>query len=229
MPAPLTTAPASALIGPSRLLVLAVVPLVAFMALAHLTVEGDSASSMTQAQVDERAAQWIIVAALWVLPVGVAGVGFALIAARLGRRTVLPLAAAGLALLTAHVAAQAALVWFDDSRTLADSTYYSVAILASLLGWWAIDALAGLTCLHLSRHTRARKTSLAVGVATILFLLLEVAIYLPALVGGAELHDTIGLPPMLLPFLWAVLGVKLRRDATAGTSRSERRSENAHA
>ena len=201
------TRPATTLAGPARLLLLALVPLVAFMALAHTTVEGSSASSMTPAQVDERAVQWIIVAVLWVLPVAVAAVVFAVIAVRLGRAGFLrPLAGLGVALLVAHVVAQVTVVWFDDSTTLADSTYYSLAILLSLLGWWAVDVVAALTCLRLFKRRLAPKTSVVVGVVTILFLLLEVAVYLPALVGGEELHDTIGLPPMLLPVLWAILG-----------------------
>ena len=208
---------ASAPAGACRLLVLAIVPLVAFMALAHTTIEGSSASSMTPADVDERAAQWIIVAVLWVLPVALAGVAFAIIAARLGGRVPpAALTGLGLALLAAHVATQATVVWSDDSTTLADSTIYSLAILLSLLGWWVIDLVAALTCLRLYKSRLAPKTSMTVGVLTILFLLGEVAVYLPALVGSAELHDTIGLPPMLLPVLWAILGgVLLRTRARA--------------
>jgi len=215
----LTRSSATVPAGVSRLLVLAIVPLVAFMALAHTTIEGSSASSMTPAQVDERAAQWIIVAVLWVLPVALAGVAFVVIAARLGGGIpVWPLAGAGIALLAAHVVAQVAVVWFDDSSTLADSINYSLAILLSLWGWWAVDVVAALTCLRLYKRRLAPRTAMVVGVLTILFLFVEVAVYLPALVGSAELHDTIGLPPMLLPVLWAVLGGVLWRGRTRATT-----------
>jgi hypothetical protein len=211
--ADLTARAATAPTRAPRLLVLAIVPLIAFMALAHTTIEGDSASTMTPAQLDDRAAMWIIVAILWVLPVVLAGIAFATLASELDPGSSLrPLAGVGIALLACHVVAQAAVVAFDDSRTLADSTTYAVAILLSLLGWWVIDVVAALTCLRLYRSRgAARKTSGVVGVLTALFLLLEIAVYLPALVGSQELHDTIGLPPMLLPLLWAVLGGVLWR------------------
>lgn len=196
-----------------RLLVLALVPLVAFMALAHTTIEGDSASTMTPAQVDEQAAWWIVVAVLWVMPVVMAGIAFAILSADLpGRLPLRPLVALGVALLVAYVLAQVAVVAVDDSRTLADSTTFAVAILLSLLGWWVVDLVAALTCLRLFRRGGvARRTAGVVGSLTALFLLLEIAVYLPALAGGAELHDTVGLPPMVLPALWAVLGGVLWR------------------
>lgn len=50
-----------------------------------------------------------------------------------------------------------------------------------------------------------------IGAVTALFVVGEVAIYLPSLLGDAALHDTVGLPPMLLPVLWAVLGGVLWR------------------
>jgi hypothetical protein len=207
--APGYTAPIQA----PRLLVLALAPLIAFMTLAHTIVEGDSASTMTPTQLDERAALWIVVAVLWVLPVVIAGVAFAAIASTFDGGTRLRLLAGfGVALLAGHVAAQAALIVLHDTRTLAHSTTYALAILLSLVGWWVIDVVAALTCLQLFRRGgSARKTSAVVGVVTGLFLLLEIAVYLPALVGRGELHDTIGLPPMLLPIIWAVLGGVLWR------------------
>ena len=70
------TGPSIASVGPSRLLVAALVPLVAFMALAHITVVGDSAGSMTPSQIGDRAVQWILLAAFWVLPVALAAIAF---------------------------------------------------------------------------------------------------------------------------------------------------------
>lgn len=196
-----------------RLLVLALVPLVAFMALAHTTIEGDSASTMTPAQVDDRAVWWIVVAVLWVLPVVMAAIAFAMLAPGLpGRVPLRPVATVGVALLVGYVLAQVVVLALDDSRTLADSTTFATAVLLSLLGWWVTDLVAALACLRLHRRGgAARRTAAFVGTLTALFLLLEIAIYLPALAGGAELHDTVGLPPMLLPVLWAVLGGVLWR------------------
>lgn len=213
MPTDLTARTETHSLRASRLLVLAIAPLIAFMALAHTTIEGDSASTMTPGQVDDRAALWIIVAILWVLPVVLAALAFTSLSSQLDQGASLrPLAGAGIALLAAHVVAQAAVLVFDDSQTLADSTTYAVAILLSLLGWWITDVVAAATCLRLYRRRgAARITSAVVGVLTGLFLLLEVAVYLPALVGDQELHDTIGLPPMLLPILWAILGGVLWR------------------
>jgi hypothetical protein len=208
--------PAPSLARPARLLLFALLPLVAFMAMAHTTVVGDSAAEMTAAQVDERALQWIAVAVLWMLPAALAAVAFTAIAARLGRGgQVKPLAGLGIALLVAYVAAQAGVVWIDDAEVLAESSLLALAILLSLLGWWAIDVVAVLTCLRLFKSKVAPKTALVIGVLTALFLVLEVAVYLPALIGGQELHETVGLPPMALPVLWAILGGVLWRKAQA--------------
>ncbi|WP_410793311.1 hypothetical protein [Kribbella sp. C-35] len=202
------------LAGPARLLVIALVPLVAFMAMAHTTVVGDAASDMTAAQVDERALPWITVAVLWILPIALAAVAFTAIAARLGRGSaVKPLAVLGVVLLMAYVVAQACVVWIDSAAALADSSWLAAAILLSLLGWWSVDVAAVLTCRHLFKHKVAPRTALVIGILTAAFLLLEIAIYLPALVGGQELQDTVGLPPMLLPALWAILGGVLWRQS----------------
>jgi len=204
--------PATSLAQPARLLLAALIPLVVFMATAHLTVVGDSAGEMTAAQVDERALPWIAVAVLWMLPAAMAGVAFKAIAAWLGRGgPVKPLATVGIALLVTYVAAQAGVVWLDDAEVLAESSLLALAILLSLLGWWAIDLAAVLICLRLFKSKVAPRTALVVGILTALFLVLEVAVYLPALIGGQELHATVGLPPMALPVLWAVLGGVLWR------------------
>lgn len=208
--------PATSLARPAQLLLLALIPLVAFMALAHVTVVGGSAAEMTAAQVDERALPWIAVAVLWMLPAAFAAVAFTAIAARLGRgRPVKLLAGLGIALLVAYVAAQAGVVWIDEAETLAESSLLALAILLSLLGWWAIDVAAVLTCLRLYQSKMAPRTALVIGVLTTLFLVLEVAVYLPALIGGQELHATVGLPPMVLPALWAILGGVLWRKTQA--------------
>ena len=199
--------PATSLARPARLLLFALLPLVAFMAMAHTTVVGNSAGEMTADQVDERALPWIAVAVLWVLPVVLAAVAFTIVGARFVR----PLAIAGVAFLVAYVAAQAGVVWIDDAEALAESSWLALAILLSLLGWWSIELAAILTCLQLFKSRVAPKAALVIGVLTALFFLLEVAVYLPALVGGQELHETVGLPPMVLPGLWAVLGGVLWR------------------
>jgi hypothetical protein len=201
--------PATSLARPANLLLLALLPLVAFMALAHVTVVGGSAVEMTAAQVDERALQWMAVAVLWTLPSAFAAVAFTAIAP--GSRAVRLLAGLGIALLIAYVVAQAGLVWIDKAETLAESSWLPLAILLSLLGWWAIDVAAVLTCLGLYRSNVAPKAALVIGILTVLFLVLEVAVYLPALIGSQELNATVGLPPMVLPVLWAILGGVLKR------------------
>lgn len=201
--------PATSLARPANLLLLALLPLVAFMALAHVTVVGGSAVEMTAAQVDERALQWMAVAVLWTLPSAFAAFAFTAIAP--GSRAVRLLAGLGIALLIAYVVAQAGLVWIDKAETLAESSWLPLAILLSLLGWWAIDVAAVLTCLSLYRSKVAPKAALVIGVLTVLFLVLEVAVYLPALIGSQELNATVGLPPMVLPALWAILGGVLKR------------------
>ncbi len=188
---------------PAGLLLIALVPLVAFMGLAHLTVVG-SAGAMTAAQVDARALPWMAVAVLWIAPVTLAAFAFRAIAGGVVRL----LAATGIGLSAAYVVAQAAVVWIDRAERLAESSLLPLAILLSLLAWWAVDVAAVVTCLRLSKNSR---TALVIGVLTGLFLVLEVAIYLPALIGGQKLIDTVGLPPMVLPVLWAVLGWSLRR------------------
>jgi hypothetical protein len=204
--------PAASLARPARLLLIALLPLVVFMATAHLTVVGDSAGGMTAAQVDERALPWIAVAVLWMLPAAIAGIAFTAVAERFGRGgPVKPLASLGIFLLVAYVAAQAGVVWIDDADVLAESPLLALAILLSLLGWWAIDLAAVLTCLRLFRSKVAPRAALVIGILTALFLVLEVAVYLPALIGGQELHATVGLPPMVLPVIWAVLGGVLWR------------------
>lgn len=122
-----------------------------------------------------------------------------------------PIAFLGIFLLVAYVAAQAGVVWIDDSALLADSPLLALAILLSLLGWWAIDLAAVLTCLRLFKSKVAPRTALVIGILTAPFLVLEVAVYLPALIGSQELHATVGLPPMALPVMWAVLGGVLWR------------------
>jgi len=211
------TGPSVAAVGPARLLVAALVPLVAFMAMAHVTIVGDSAGSMTPSQIGDRTVQWILVACFWVLPVILAAIAFMRIATLLGAGSVIrPLAFVGIVLLVAHVVAQAAVIWFVDTPTLGGSALYAFAILVSLLGWWAVDIVALLTCRELFRAKVVPRAALVIGLLTGLLLVLEVVIYVPALVGGSELHDTIGLPPMLLPLLWAVLGAILWRK-TAST------------
>lgn len=210
------TGPSIAAVGPGRLLVAALIPLVAFMAMAHTTVVGDSAGSMTPSQVGDRAVQWILVACFWVLPVILAAIAFTQLATHLEAGSLIRLLAfVGIVLLIAHVVAQAGVIWFVDSPTLGDSPLYASAILISLLGWWAVDIVALLTCRELFRAKVAPTAALVIGLLTGLFLVLELVIYVPALVGGKELHDTIGLPPMLLPLLWAVLGAILWRKAAS--------------
>jgi hypothetical protein len=204
--------PATNLVRPARLLLIALVPLVAFMAMAHTTVVGNSAGEMNAAQVDDRALRWMIVAVLWILPVVLGAVAFSAITAG---RAVKVLATVGIALLIAYVAAQAAVVWIDDTYLIADSSWFALAMLLSILGWWAIDLAAVLTCLHLFRTKVVPRTALVIGILTAVLTLLEVAIYLPALLGAQELHATVGLPPMLLPVLWAILGGVLWRNRTA--------------
>jgi hypothetical protein len=127
-----------------------------------------------------------------------------------------PLACLGIALLVLHVAAQAGVVWVDQAKVLADSSLLALAILLSLLGWWAVDVAAVLTCVRLFKGRVAPRTALVVGVLTAIFLVLEAAVYLPALIGGQKLHETVGLPPMVLPLLWAILGgVLWRKQALA--------------
>ena len=211
------TGPSIAAAGPGRILVAALIPLVAFMAMAHTTVVGDSAGSMTPSQVGDRAVQWILVACFWVLPVILAAIAFTRLATLLEAGSLIRLLAfVGIVLLFAHVVAQAGVIWFVDSPTLGDSSLYAFAILVSLLGWWAVDVAAVLTCRELLRAKAASTAALVIGLLTGLFFVLELVIYVPALVGGKELHDTIGLPPMLLPLLWAVLGAILwRKTASA--------------
>ena len=210
------TGPSIAAVGPARMLVAALVPLVAFMAMAHVTIVGDSAGSMTPSQIGDRTVQWILVACLWVLPVILAAIAFMRIATLLGAGSVIrALALVGIVLLVGNVAAQTAVIWFVDAPTLGDSTLYAFAILVSLLGWWAVDIVALLTCRELFRANVVPRAALVIGLMTGLLLVLEVVIYVPALVGGSELYKTIGLPPMLLPLLWAALGAILWRKADA--------------
>lgn len=210
------TGPSIASVGPSRLLVAALVPLVAFMALAHITVVGDSAGSMTPSQIGDRAVQWILLAAFWVLPVALAAIAFMQLATLLQTGgTIRLLAVVGIVFLLAHVVAEAGVIWFVESPTLGDSSLYAFAILLSLLGWWVVDVAAVLTCRELFRAKVVPRPALIIGLITGLLLVLELVVYVPALVGGKELHDTIGLPPMLLPLLWAVLGAILWRKAAS--------------
>jgi hypothetical protein len=204
--------PAPTMVRPARLLLLALLPLVAFMAMAHTTVVGNSAGEMTAAQVDDRALPWLVVAVLWILPVVLAALAFAALAPG---RAVKVLTGVGIVLLIAYVAAQAGVVWIDDAGVLADSSWLALAMLLSLLGWWATDVAAVLTCLHLFRTKVVPRTALVIGILTGVLTLLEVAIYLPALVGAQKLHETVGLPPMLLPVLWAVVGGMLWRREVA--------------
>lgn len=205
--------------GPGRLLVVALVPLVAFMAMAHTTIVGQTAASMTPAQVGDRAVQWMVVACLWVLPVILAAIAVTRLATILGSSSpVRPLAAVGIVLLVAYVAAQVGVVWFVDSPTLADSSVFALAILLSLLGCWAVDVAALLTCRQLFRARLAPRAALVIGLLSALLIVIEVAVYLPALVGSQELHETVGLPPMLLPLLWAILGGILWKEGASALS-----------
>jgi hypothetical protein len=203
----IATSQSTQVAGPGRILFAAFVPVVPFMALAHTTVVGETAASMTPAQLGERTVQWMGVSILWVLPVLLAAVAFILLTTLLGSNTAArPLAVAGIALLLGYVATQVALVWFVDAATLADGPVYAVGILLSLLGWWAVALGAVLTCRQLFRAQLAPRAALVIGLLTALLFVIEVAVYLPALVGDQELHETVGLPPMLLPLLWAILG-----------------------
>ncbi|HSV39195.1 MAG TPA: hypothetical protein VLI04_10570 [Nocardioidaceae bacterium] len=186
---------------------MALAPVVVFMAMAHTTIEGESAAEMTPSQVTDRFLPWVLVALFWALPVALAALAFV----RIDRRRPVRLAAgAGIVLLAGYVVAQAGIAAID-SATLGDSQLFAFAILLSLLGWWSVDLAAILTCAGLHRSGIVTRTALVVGILTALLVVVEVAVYLPALVGEATLHDTIGLPPMALPILWAVLGGALWR------------------
>jgi hypothetical protein len=204
--------------GPGRLLVVALIPVIAFMMMAHITIVGGTAASMTPAEIHDRAPQLLIVSCLWVLPAILAAIAFTRLATILGSSSMLrPLAAIGVVFLVAHVAAQVWVVWFVDSPTLADTSVYALTILLSLLGWWAVDLAALLTCLRLFQARLAPRAALVIGVLSGLLFVIEVAVYLPALVGSQELHDTIGLPPMLMPLLWAILGAILWKKGASDT------------
>lgn len=203
--------PVTSLARPARLLLIALVPLAAFMAMAHTTVVGASAGEMTAAQVDERALRWMATAVLWILPVVLAAIAFTTMESWLGGRAVRRLAVVGTGFLIAYVAAQAGVVWIDGADALAGSSWFALGMLLSLLGWWSIDLAAMITCLHLFKNKVIPRTALVIGLLTAVLTVLEVAIYLPALAGARELHETVGLPPMLLPALWAVLGGVLWR------------------
>lgn len=208
--------PASRLVGPGRLLVSALVPLALFMVGAHFTVVGATSARMSPDQVADRAMPWVLVAVLWVTPVVMAAAAFSRIAVTLAAGTISSpvartLAATGIVLLVGYVAGQVVLVITVATPEVGDSGIFAAAVLLSLLGWWLVDVVALLGCWTLVRARIMRRTALVVGVLTALALLLEVAIYFPALVGDAQLRDTVGLPPMLLPVLWALLGWRLWR------------------
>ncbi len=195
-----------------RLLLLAMIPLVAFMATAHLTVEGPTAGGMTAGQARDRAFAWVLVAILWVLPVVLAAFAFRRLASGgVAGRRVRILSAVGVALLVGHVVVQSAVLGMDQDQKLGGTTTYAASILLSLLGWWAVDVAAVVTCLWLARKGPARRTATVIGPLSALLTIFEVVVYLPALVGEATLHQTVGLPPMILPILWAILGGVLLR------------------
>ncbi|WP_433018981.1 hypothetical protein [Kribbella sp. CA-294648] len=200
---------------PAWLFLVALVAVVAFVVTANATIVADSAGEMTAAQVEDRALQWIVMAVLWMLSAALGAVAFMAIAARLGgSRPVTVLARVGKVILLAYVAAQAGVVWIDDAEVLGDSSWLALAILLSLLGWWLIVVAAILTCRRLFQSRVAPRTALVIGVLTALYVVLEVAVYLPALIGEQELHETMALPSIVPPVLWAILGgVLLRKQA----------------
>ena len=51
------------------------------------------------------------------------------------------------------------MVWIDRAETLAESSLLPLAILLSLLAWWAVDVAAVITCLRLSKDKVVPKTA----------------------------------------------------------------------
>jgi hypothetical protein len=202
---------------PAWLLILTLPAFIVFLGVATVTVAAQtdaSSAELTLAQLNELGIVWVAVHLLWVTPPLLAAVGLALLA-RTWRMphatavTILGWAAGALAL--AYLVVQLLAFGFDGD-TWGDSPLYPLGVALSVaLGWFGTLPATILVSVALARRGVARMTALTVAVLVALYVVFELLVYLPVLFGSASLAETAGLPPFLLGFFWAVLGIGLLR------------------
>ncbi len=197
---------------PAWLLVLSLPAFVAYVVLALATIATkveETAAELTPTQLSDLGASWVALHLLWALPSVLAALGLSRISSLLHLRhasVVRILAGAALVLAVAYFVVQLFAPRFDGSAW-GDSPLYGTGVILSLAAGWAGTLPATiLVALALASRGVARRSMWAVAVVTSLYLVVELLVYLPALLGSATLADTVGLPPFLLGIVWAALG-----------------------
>ncbi len=197
---------------PAWLLVLTLPAYVAYLVLAVATIATKveaSSAELTPTQVSDLGPSWVALHLLWMLPSVLAAVGLTQIASRGQLRhagVVRALAGVAIVLSAAYLVVQLLAFGFDG-QTWGDSRLYGVGVVLSLAVAWAGTLPATiLVAVAFARRAVARRSMWAVAAVTLLYFVVEVLTYLPALLGSPTLADTVGLPPFLLGFVWAVLG-----------------------
>jgi hypothetical protein len=197
---------------------------VAFLALAGATIATQtdaSAAELTTAQLRDLGASWVALHLLWVTPALLAAAGLVLTARTWGlprAGTVTALAWATAAFALAYLTVQM-LAFGADGATWGDSGLYPLGVASSLaMGWFGTLPATILVSLDLARRGVARRTAWTVAALAGLYLVLELLVYLTVLFGSATLEETAGLPPFLLGFFWAALGVGLLRSRVSSSA-----------
>ena len=182
------------------------------VAVTTLATRVDSTSAeLTPSELSDLGVAWVALHMLWMTPPVLAAIALLLIARRLrldvaGPVTVL----SGIALVLAAAYLVPQLLAFGvEADTWGDSPLYAVGVVLSLsVGWVGVLPGTVLVARGLARRGVSPKACWTVVVATGLYLLLELPIYLPAL-GEPTLAETTGPPPFLLGFLLALLGLRV--------------------
>lgn len=209
---------------PAWLLILTLPTFIVFLAVATVTVAAQtdgSSAELTPVQLNELGFGWAAVHLLWIAPSLLAAVGLALLARtwRMPRATTVTiLAGSAVVFAFANLVVQLFAFGFDGD-TWGDSPLYPSGIALSIaIGWFGTLPATILVSVALARRGVARITAWTVAVLVALYFVFELLVYLPALFGSASLAETAGLPPFLLGFFWAALGIGLLRSRVSSSA-----------
>ena len=197
---------------PAWLLVLTLPTFVGYLVLAVATIATKvetSSAELTPGQLSELGPSWVALHLLWIAPSVLAAAGLTQLASRAQLRhagVVRTLACLAVVLSAAYLVVQLLAFGFDGENW-GDSRLYGAGVVLSLAVSWSGTLPATiLVAVALASRGVARRAMWAVAAVILLYLVVELLTYLPALVGSPTLADTVGLPPFLLGILWAVVG-----------------------
>jgi hypothetical protein len=209
---------------PAWLLVLTLPASIVMLGVATVTVVAQtdmSSAELTPAQLDELGIGWVAVHLLWITPSLLAAVGLALLARRwrLPRATTVSILAWVAAVFALAYLVVQVLAFGFDGGTWGDSPLYTLGVALSIaIGWFGTLPATLLVSIALAQRGVARIAAWTVAVLVALYFVFELLVYLPALFGTVSLAETAGLPPFLLGFFWAALGIGLLRSRVSSSA-----------